>query len=159
LRRNFLAAILILAALFSAGVVYAAAAPTLRFTGRTVSNPVLNVVFENPAIASARAGETISLGPDSKTLLLYVVLVDPGDSRTVNIIIRNLGNIPAKLGRWDATVPAQNTGVVIAWPQIAGLRLEPGEAHPCSIVVSRPSSAYNVIGGTTPFEASIGYTQ
>jgi type 1 fimbria pilin len=159
--RSLLISLVVLLSLLISATVYASITNSLQFTGSVVFTPPLNLELTNPAIRSMRQDENIDLDLDKKTLSFFVILVQPGDERTVTFQIANTGNTPACLQNLLVqNPPATATGVTVTWPNLNNELLMPGVTSQEFTILVRWNP--NVIGapeGSVPLSASIQYTQ
>ncbi|MCL2817126.1 MAG: hypothetical protein FWD39_01905, partial [Clostridiales bacterium] len=96
-KRGLLIAITIFAALLFSGVVYAAGSHGLVFTGRVARTSFLNLDLADIAIANIRPGESADLADVTKKSLRFnVLLIEPGDSRSISFNMSNTGNMAAR---------------------------------------------------------------
>ena len=160
-KRSLLVAISVLLVFLVTGTVYAAVTDSLTILGKVVHSQILDVEFgQGPEIVIPRAGESVGLGSNRKTLSFNVVLVQPGDIRIISFRLVNTGNITAKLSNLTVNNPAATTGVVITWPPLNDVLITPGATTPDYVIlIEWDINAYTAPSGNVIFSASVDYSQ
>ena len=159
--RGLLIAIAIFIVLLSTGIVYAVEYGTLTFTGRVARTYVLNLDLTSVTVGAPRPGEIVEIADvNKKSMFFNLLLIEPGDSRTITFHILNTGNMAARLGNLNTSDPDISTVLVVTWPSLDDILIMPGQnAGPFTVTVTWDAGAQNVISGSVNFGAYIDYAQ
>ena len=112
-------AIGIFAFVISVSSVYAAESGFLNFYGVTARTELVDIRFSNTVYADGgRVGEyiTISSSTDYKILSISALLLGPGDSRTIQFTLDNVGNQAVRLLNISTDAETNGTGLTVQWP-------------------------------------------
>ena len=122
---------------------------------------MLNLELARVGIYDIRPGEVAELlDANMKSMRFNVLLLEPGDMRTINFHVSNTGNMAARLGDLKGVNPDPSTGVEVLWPALDHLIVMPGQsAGPYSIIVLWNTHMQDVPSGSVYFEANIVYAQ
>lgn len=159
-KRGLTIAACLLALTLVSGTAYAMTAGQIHLSGAVARNPRLDLELVSPAVEDIRPGESAELGPDQKTLSFSVVLVQPGDQRSIAFQIANTGNIAARLQNLTPQNPAPASGVAVAWPDLEDTVILPNQTtETLYTVVTWEPDAFSPPSGNVVFEAAIQYAQ
>ena len=159
--KSLLSASAILFTALLTGIVYAAEAGALTFTGRVARTSILDLELQNISLNGTRFGEFVELADENKkSMHFYVLLIEPGDTRTISFNILNSGNMAAKLEDLDVVTPDLSTGLGVEWTPLDSLIIMPGESSgPFSLTVYWDISEPDLISGSYDVEVFILYSQ
>ena len=166
--KSIINSIFIFATIFMAILVYAAFTTDLSFGGTVVrpANVNLEIIdadFSSSAPAKSQEESVYIDTTTYKTLNIDVKLLQPGDRRVIQFKIQNTETVPTTLGALQTNDPEVESGIVINWPNLNGVTIEPGQTMPSSgyyeIEIEWDVDKYDAISDWHTFSATIAYAQ
>lgn len=164
--RTIMVPMVFLSVLLVSGIIYAAATGNLTFTGTVGRNSNCKLNIE--AATNVNPNSTILYQPNStvtasvdaatrNTLSFSTDLTFEDPAKTISFQIQNVGNCTQVLGNLAITGTPGN-GVVVTWPNLNGMVLEPGTSSgPLAITVQW--TTVSAATTTETMSATISYTE
>ncbi|MDD2434747.1 MAG: hypothetical protein PHO63_00645 [Bacilli bacterium] len=153
--------IILLFVLATISIGYALFADVLNIhgTARTVGEFDIQI-SESTIISAVGCTPTTTISSDKKSLLLEVPnLKYPGATTTINVVVKNQGNIAAKLLSVDLTGHDDPDIRVIYSSLVPGIILEAEETHSFDINIAWDLESTIKEQKTLYFEATLNYEQ
>lgn len=152
--------LILLVALLSLAVGYAIFNKSLNINGTAIASGNFNVEFLASSIVSSSGCTPTSTISESKDNLRISVpdLNNPGSGATISVIVKNTGNVAAKL--LNVVVTGENDpDITISYPKWkTGIILNPSETYEFNISINWNKNS-NVIDKSLIFTATLNYEQ
>lgn len=139
-------------------VGYAIFSETLNISGTAQTTGTFNVEFFS---ATPTVGATATPSGDKNTLTISVPnLAQPSATETVSVVIKNTGNVGAKLMSVDLTGNTDPDIEIILTPAFTtGISIAAGGTYAFDITVTWKSASINNTPKTLNFSATLNYQQ
>lgn len=152
--------LILLVALLSLAVGYAIFNKSLNINGTAIASGNFNVEFLASSIVSSSGCTPTSTISESKDNLTISVpdLNNSGSGATISVIVKNTGNVAAKL--LNVVVTGENDpDITISYPKWkTGIILNPSETYEFNISINWNKNS-NVIDKSLIFTATLNYEQ